>query len=68
MEYMTTFYFLCAIAVFYLFISKVLDRMMKDGNGIIRFLGYIIAIIIAIGVLWLVLNYCFNFNMLTYLQ
>ena len=65
---MMNIYFLVAIAIFCSFMLKVLNKMFNDSNVIVRLLGYAVAIVIATGVLWLVLNYMFKINILTYLQ
>lgn len=59
------FLLFCVICIFSVFISDVvLQHMINDKKAIIRFLGYLVAIVIAIGVLWLVLYCYFNINLL----
>lgn len=65
---MTNIYFLIVVAIFCSFMIKVLNNMIRDANVVIRFLGYAVAIVVAVGVLGLVLNYYFNINIVTYLQ
>ena len=45
-------------------IINVVENMINDEKTIIRFLGYLIAIVVAIGVLWLVLYCYFDINLL----
>lgn len=65
---MMDIYFIVTIVIFGGFMLKVLGRMFGDPNVIVRLLGYAVAIVTATGVLWLVLNYMFKINILTYLQ
>lgn len=52
------------IFVFISFILEMTERMTKDKNVAIRFLGYFIAAVAAIGVLWVVLYCYFDINLL----
>ncbi len=54
----------CVICIFCGFITDVVNHMINDEKAIIRFLGYLVAIVVAIGVLWLVLYCYFNINLL----
>ena len=65
---MMNIYFIVTIVIFGGFMLKVLERMFGDPNVIVRLLGYAVAIVLAIGVLWLVLNVILKINILTYLQ
>lgn len=65
---MMNIYFIVTIVIFGGFMLKVLERMFGDPNVIVRLLGYAVAIVVAIGVLWLVLNVILKINILTYLQ
>ena len=65
---MMNIYFIVTIVIFGGFMLKVLERMFGDPNVIVRRLGYAVAIVVAIGVLWLVLNVILKINILTYLQ
>lgn len=58
------FLLFCVICIFCGFISEVVNNMFKDEKAIIRFLGYFIAVVMAIGVLWLVLYCYFDINLL----
>lgn len=58
------FLLFCVICIFCGFIIDVVNHMINDEKAIIRFLGYLVAIVVAIGVLWLVLYYYFNINLL----
>ncbi len=55
---------LCVICIFCGFIINIVNHMINDQKAIIRFLGYLIAIVIAVGVLWMVLYYFFDINLL----
>lgn len=59
-----SFLLFCVICIFFVFINKVVTCMINDEKAIIRFLGYLVAIVVAIGVLWLVLYCYFNINLL----
>lgn len=65
---MMNIYFIATIVIFGVFMLKVLERMFGDPNVIVRLLGYAVAIVVATGVLWLVLNVILKINILTYLQ
>lgn len=52
------------ICIFVAFITAIADCMVNDKSAIIRFLGYCIAVIMAVGVLWLVLYCYFDINLL----
>ena len=58
------FWLFCVICVFGWYICRVVENMIQDQNVVIRFLGYFVAIIMAIGILWLVLYFFFNINLL----
>lgn len=49
------------------FIIKIVNIMINDKNALIRFIGYIVAIVIAIGGLLIVLYCFFNINLLSFL-
>jgi len=51
------------ICIFAEFIIYVVNSMTKDRNTGIRLLGYVIAIVSAFSVLWLVLFYYFGINL-----
>ena len=52
------FLLFCIICMFSSLIKEVTDFMSKDKSAIIRFLGYLTVIIVAVGVFLLVL-YCY---------
>lgn len=54
----------CVIFIFVVVIKDLVDYMTQDKNAIIRFLGYFVAVVVAIGVLWLVLYCYFDINLL----
>ena len=60
-------WFFIALVVFSSFVGEVTGKMMKDQQPVIRFLGYVVAIVMAIAVLWLVLYWYFNINLLSLL-
>ena len=55
------------ICIFIFAISDVLEKMINDANTIIRFIGYLVAIVIAILVLFIILYYFFSINLLNIL-
>ncbi len=59
------FLLFCVICIFCGFITGVVNQMINDKNAIIRFLGYFVAIVVAIVVLWLVLYCYFDINLLS---
>lgn len=58
-------FLLFIVILFFLeFIVNIVNSMSKDRNTGIRLLGYVIAIVSAYSVLWLVLFYYFGINLL----
>lgn len=55
---MRGFLLFIVICIFSGFMTDVINHMIKDDNVFIRFIGYAIAVVGAIFVLWLVL-FCF---------
>ena len=60
---MKGFWLFIVIWIFADFITDVVNSMSKDGNTGIRLLGYVIAIVSAYSILWLVLFYYFGINL-----
>ena len=58
------FFVFCLFASF---IIKIVNIMINDKNALIRFIGYIVAIVIAIGGVLIVLYCFFNINLLSFL-
>lgn len=58
------FLLFCVICLFCSFMIKLVKFMINDKKAIIRFLGFFIAVVTAIGVLWLVLCCYFDINLL----
>ena len=55
------------ICIFVFAISDVLEKMINDANTIILFIGFLVAIVIAILVLFIILYYFFSINLLNIL-
>ena len=58
------FLLFCVMVIFCVFIVKLLVWMMNDRNAIIRFLGYIVTIVIASASMWQFLYWYFDINLL----
>ena len=61
---MKNFLLFCLLILFSGFIVIVADVMKNDKNAIIRFIGYLLDIILAVLVLYIILYYYFNINLL----
>ncbi len=61
---MQEFLLLCSLMSFSCFIVIVTDLMIKDKNAVIRFIGYMIDVIMAILVFYLILYYYFDIKLL----
>ena len=60
------FWLLVVICIFCGFMTNVINHMIKDKNAVIRFLGYAIAVVGALFVLWLVLFCFFGIDLLEF--
>ena len=58
------FLLFCVIGFFSSFILKIINIMIRDNSAMIRFIGYLVAIVIAIFVLFIILYYFFNINLI----
>lgn len=58
------FWLFIVICIFCGFMTDVINHMINDDNVVIRFIGYAIAVAGALFVLWLVLFYFFEINLL----
>lgn len=58
------FLLFCVIGIFFSFMIVLANDMAHDLNPIIRFLGYLVAVVMAAGVFWLVLYWYFDINLL----
>ena len=58
------FLLFCVIILFASFVINVVNIMIRDDSAIIRFIGFIIAIVIAVLVLFTFLYCFFNINLL----
>ena len=61
---MQKFLVFCLLMLFSGFIVTVTDVMINDKNAIIRFIGYLLDIILAVLVLYIILYYYFNIKLL----
>ena len=61
---MQEFLLVCSLMSFGYFIVIVTDEMIKDKNAVIRFIGYMIDVIMAILVFYLILYYYFDIKLL----
>ena len=55
----------CVIYVFWSVMKEVINFMVIDQNVIIRFLGYLLAIVVAVGIFVLILYCYFNINLIS---
>ena len=56
-------WFWIVIAIFCSLISYLVKRMIGDKNWLIRFLGYAVAIVVAVAILGLILNSFFGVDL-----
>ena len=61
---MQKFLVFCLLMLFSGFIVTVTDVMINDKNAIIRFIGYLLDIILAVLVLYIISYYYFNIKLL----
>ncbi len=61
---MQKFLLFCLLMLFSGFIVTLADVMIEDKNAIIRFIGYLLDIILAVLVLYIILYYYFNIKLL----
>ena len=61
---MQKFLVFCLLMLFSGFIVTVTDVMINDKNAIIRFIGYLLDMLLAVLVLYIILYYYFNIKLL----
>lgn len=61
---MQKFLLFCLLMLFSGFIVTLADVMIEDKNALIRFIGYLLDIILAVLVLYIILYYYFDIKLL----